>query len=270
MPDAYTVKVSGPGLEMTQDVDQGLARRVVGVLMGWATGTTAERQRTEPKAGVENNVLGTDVAIGEFISDLNITNNAERIAAIALYMSEQCGERLVAREVFPAWFQRSGEAPPKNFVRDLKTAVSRKLVSEDHSRAGYYFVTKTGIDRLRGSVHSLDGAPRTRDGQTRTQADSATGDNDRDKSAAGKRVRRSATSTGKGPSERILDLKAAGWFREPKTLQGVINELSRLGANYKRTDLTRQMQTLTQRGDLVRRRQTPSKGGRAVWHYSAA
>ncbi len=73
----------------------------------------------------------------------------------------------------------------------------------------------------------------------------------------------------KGPTQRILDMKTAGWFKGPKTLQEILAELSRRGSHHKRTDLTRLMQTLIRRGDLVREKVKSANGGREVWAYSA-
>ncbi|MDP9200534.1 MAG: hypothetical protein M3P26_01195 [Gemmatimonadota bacterium] len=235
------------------------------------TSASPEGSLRLPRSG-EHEANGTaddSVTIGEFISDLNVKNNAERIAAIALFMDEQQDQRLVPKEDFPSWFQRSGEAPPKNLIRDLQTAVARRLVSEDHSKAGYYFVTKTGTDLLRGTGGRAQSPARKRTSKRTTRKSSA-GDDDDAGAPAQKRVRRNATATGKGLTGRILALKAAGWLDTPRTLQDILSELARRGGQYKRTDLTRLMITLVGREDLARSKKAGSKGDRKVWHYSAS
>ena len=94
------------------------------------------------------------MAIGEFLADLNIDNNADRIAAIALYLKEQLDQPLISRDELPSWFQRAGETIPKNLVRDLTTAIKQKVVAEDHTSAGHYYITGTGEKKLRSTDKS--------------------------------------------------------------------------------------------------------------------
>lgn len=264
MLETFSVRVSGPGVEVTRDVDQTTAFQVLSVLMG-----ISPTKRSMPVRGVtpdSDEVTDTDdMTIGEFLSELNISNNAERIAGIALFQNERQGERLVAKEDLPSLFQRSGEAPPKNLTRDLRVAITRRLVSEDHAKAGHYFVTKSGTDLLRKSGSQ---APATVRPATRKRGRSAQAPDDDAKS--GKGAVRPATKSGKGPYERVLDLKRNGWLDDPRNLQEIIAELTRRGAVYKRTDLTRQMMMLTDRGELTRVKKSPPEGGREVWHYTAS
>lgn len=82
------------------------------------------------------------------------------------------------------------------------------------------------------------------------------------------RKRRDATAKGRGPAVHLRDLIAGGWFSSPRTVQGILAELARRGAVYKRTDLTRLMINLVRSRELTRD-QVALEGGRNVWHYSA-
>lgn len=273
MLETYTVTISGPGLEMAKDVNQAVAFKVVGVLMGVAPAgqmdgqTERELEAEDPGADIDHD---EELTIGEFLAKLKVSNNAERIAGIALYMNEVRGERLVAKESIPGLFQRAGEAPPKNVSRDLKAAVSKKLISEDHAKNGHYFVTTTGKNLL-GGTGSATKTPRRR--RSRSARKPVKDDPElglsTDEGEESKRGRRSATAAGKGPYQRVLDLKNDGWLSEPRSLQDILAELGRRGAVYKRTDLTRQMMTLTQKGLLRREKRAADGSTREVWHYWA-
>jgi hypothetical protein len=83
------------------------------------------------------------------MSELVINSNDERIAAIALYLREIDHQSQVTKEELPGWFQRAGEAAPANPTRDLKRAVSNKLLAEDTNTADSYYVISTGANKLR-------------------------------------------------------------------------------------------------------------------------
>jgi hypothetical protein len=271
MPEDYSIKLTGPGLEISRGLDQDMAFKVVAALMGKSVTAASERGWTVPRRADESESNDDEeITVGEFIGGLNVTNNAERIAAIALFTAEKQDERLVPKEDLPMWFQRSGEAPPRNLTRDLKTAIARKLVSEDHARAGYYFVTKTGTQVLRRSAgDSAPSSPRQRRRRAGKRV-SESADSDDASNTKEKPSRRKASKSGTGPTQLILAMKSVGWFKTARTVQDIIAELSRRGAHHKRTDLTRLMQTLIRRGDLHRAKQKSPEGGRSVWMYSAA
>jgi hypothetical protein len=269
MEHEYEVKLDGPGMQVAQKLSRDKALGVLAVLMGTTTPQGGFASGGS-QIGREARPDDMSVTIGEFISELNVRNNAERLAAIALYLGDEGGQKLVPKDDFPRLFQQSGEVPPKNLTRDLQIAVARRLLGEDHSKAGYFFVTKTGRNLLRGSATPSAVKTQKRGAGDQTGQEPSGSSTDGSEAVPKKRARRNATTVGKGPTARILALKASGWLKAPRSLQEILEELSRRGGNYKRTDLTRLMITLVEREELVRSKKALVDGGRKVWYYSAA
>jgi hypothetical protein len=84
-----------------------------------------------------------------------------------------------------------------------------------------------------------------------------------------KRTKRDATSAGAGPLQRLRGLIAGGWFSKPRSTRDMVAEFAKRGLNYKRTDLTRQLLTLTRNEELVRDKARPPEGGPDMWFYRA-
>lgn len=252
----YSVRVTGPGLEMTKAVDQHVALRVLNVVFGGAqpsaSGHVSPRDVPDPQA--------PELTVGEFLSELTIRNNQDRIAGIALYLREYLGEDRVPRDDLLAWFERAGEPAPKNLNRDLSQAVRKKLVAEDHQRPGEFFVTSTGEDRVKGTA-----SPEKAAKQSRPPA-KAVGESTAQKEKKG-RHKRNASASGKGPTEWIRTLVEDDFFSVPRASAEIVAELARRGAHYKDSDLTRQLQALIQDGELKRSKQPREESGREVWHY---
>jgi hypothetical protein len=79
----------------------------------------------------------------------------------------------------------------------------------------------------------------------------------------------SSATKGSNPTscvDRLLLLKAQGFFQTQKRIADVREELGSRGWHYPVTSLSGPLQTLVQRGEL--RRMRVKEGGKEVWKYS--
>src|SRR5690625_265587 len=157
----FNVHISGEGIQVTREIGQDRLLRVLAAVLGDAEITPRFQARPDehtvggPRTvHVQNDAatMADAPSIGEFLDELNISKNPERIAGIILYLKEHHSVQSVNRGELPQWFKRAGAPVPKNMPRDLNNAVKAKLISEDPDAADNYFVTATGERFLRQSA----------------------------------------------------------------------------------------------------------------------
>lgn len=151
MSSEYTVTIDGPGLQFSQAIDGNMALEILAVAMnGDDVGPAGIRKRADCR-DTEVEVPASDgpVAISEFLAELHTPGYAEKIAGIILFGREQLDRNRTAIADLAHWFQQAGQSPPRNLPRDVRTAVRKKLISEDTTHEGEYFITQTGVAALR-------------------------------------------------------------------------------------------------------------------------
>lgn len=159
--NTFKVSIKGPGMDVEKDVSEDKALQVLSVAFSASPqAPDAHVPRTEPEKSTPTDTKRdvqpkqSALAIGEFMSELKIDNNPERIAAIALYLKEQLDQQFITRDELPGWFQKAGEAAPKNITRDVAAAVKQRVIAEDHNNSGQYYVTGTGEKKLKSQEKS--------------------------------------------------------------------------------------------------------------------
>jgi hypothetical protein len=152
----YKVHLQGPGIEVQREVDEGKVLQIMAIVLTSVTSSPESDHGSPTAQHSERNSPGTsrradqpDVSIGEFLAELNISSNLERIAGIALYAKEKLDRSRITKDEALIWFQKAGEPAPKNIHRDFRKAIEQKIIAEDHNEAGQYYLTATGTNRLR-------------------------------------------------------------------------------------------------------------------------
>ncbi len=74
-------------------------------------------------------------------------------------------------------------------------------------------------------------------------------------------------STSTGTLAWLTDLHEEGFFKEPKSLKEIVQELSNRSHRLKSTDLTWPLQKLCHDKKLRRNQQVPAEGSRKVFHW---
>lgn len=152
----FTIRITddsgGDSMNLTETVDAETVSLVISAIYGarqehtGANRHAATFERTNPEV-----YDSPQMSLAEYLDDANPGNNFERIAAVALYHREVLGQARVPRDDIPKWFQRAGRAVPKNLSRDIRYALKRGLIAEDHAEADKYYVTRKGEELLRSS-----------------------------------------------------------------------------------------------------------------------
>jgi hypothetical protein len=145
-PKLFKVAVSGPGLNLEQDVDQGVALSIVTLVMGGAVPTgqyvppTGQNgpMRQVPQVPLDN------LSVGEFLEESAAKRNPDKIVAIAAFLQKYRGIERFTRNDVANQFQAAGEVPPGNFPRDFNGAIANRFIAE-HQEKGSYYVTRTGF-----------------------------------------------------------------------------------------------------------------------------
>jgi hypothetical protein len=156
--EPFKVTVEGPGTNVTREIKEEVAFHIIAMAFGNKGGLgPAGPASGDDKAGTKvgeqppNPKITSKVSIGEFMADLKIDSNVERIAAVALYARDVLGQSRIEKSEITDWFQRAGHPAPKNLPRDIQSAIKKRLIAEDNSETGLYFVTATGEKELRAS-----------------------------------------------------------------------------------------------------------------------
>jgi hypothetical protein len=243
----YKVSIQGEGISIERDAPAAILPRLLALLIGDSSGSPTPDGHAAPRSEAKT-------SIAEFLTELNISSNPERIAGIALFVREILGRDRVARDELPEWFQRAGQPAPRNLIRDVKNAVAQRLITEDHARAGEYLVTESGIRAVRGP-RSENSAPASRPRSAK-------------KALTGRLSKKNASSSADGPMAKIQELIDEDWFASPHAVSELLHELAARGTHYKTGNVTLQMQTLVKDKKLRRQKRLSDSGKREVWYYS--
>lgn len=150
----FKVIVQGPETDISRDVSEEQALKVISIVLGTAYEPTpsSENSSNDATESTSNNQdVKSDLSVGEFMESLKIEGNDDRITAIALFLSETRDQHLFTKDELSGWFRAAGEKVPGNIKRDLEKAVSNKTVAHDPSDSNSYYITKTGKTKLRNS-----------------------------------------------------------------------------------------------------------------------
>lgn len=247
MVETYFLRLTGPGIDVGRTVDEGTALRVVSLamssrVMGSSKSSTDQLQ----SHGLES------TTVAEFLAQTSASNNAERIAAIALYLRDHLKREALPREEVLLWFQKAGLQPPRNVSRDVTKAIQAGLIIEGHP-GDRYQVTRSGKERI---------LPVRKGGAAKSKVEEQPTELYTTENAPQDRSDR-------GPIDKIRRLIYEGWFKSPRTAKDIREKLEASGYSYRRTDLTRQLKSLAERGELEREKQPDVGTNRKIWHYTA-
>jgi len=84
------------------------------------------------------------LALNEFCQSMNLTNNYDRIAAIAVYLKQNSQLNLFRKDVKDL-FARAGFPPPAGVDRDLRETVKKGWISKLPNSDDEFFPTGKGI-----------------------------------------------------------------------------------------------------------------------------
>lgn len=134
----YKLSLKGKGIIVEQDVSADVAKDIIAVVMGGATGPRTNRGGTVARASG----TGSNVSIREFIDDAGARKNPQIVSAIGLYLTDVDGQDRFTRPEVKAKFSQAGEPTPANISRDVALAATSGWIAEDPRNQ--FYVTDTG------------------------------------------------------------------------------------------------------------------------------
>jgi hypothetical protein len=181
---AYTVKITGPGVNVEQAVTQETAVNLIGialrglspVLPSGGSPVTSLPMTSTP---------GTRLSLREYLDDVNARKNPEKILAIADYLTRinTGGQKeTVTREEVRGAYKLAGEPVPANLPRDFLSTQSLGWIAADPRDPDGYYVTRKGKQSLDNRFEGVTTTPirrrrKTTNNGDSTQSESETGDN---------------------------------------------------------------------------------------------
>lgn len=139
--EKFTIKITGPGVELERQIDAAQVSAVLQIALGAAAGPLSP-PRTP---GVLPGVLPGE-SLREFFNRVRPKRNPDKITAIGVYLSDVKGQATFKPDEIKASFQQAGERIPGNFPRDFRWAVRNGWIAESPESPGTYYVTSTGND----------------------------------------------------------------------------------------------------------------------------
>jgi hypothetical protein len=170
MDDKDSVKLTLSGrITFTESISLAQAAQVIAYLDGATTGTAVGGSSTRaPRLPGPQ----TRLSPREALDASQAKTNPEKIVALALLVAQ---DTFTTDDVRPL-FKQAREAAPKNFGRDLDTAIKAGWVVDADTKGEYYVADKamgvleTGFDGLRSA---RTGSPKTRGGSRKNKRTSS-------------------------------------------------------------------------------------------------
>ena len=145
--DPYQITITGRGTTVERTVPPHLAFEVIELVFG---DEVASSRRLMMRGSPQRDDLGA------FLEDVAATNNAKRIAAVALFMRRQ-GAGPLTRETVRNTFQEYNVVPPANIPRDFAAAIDRGWIAPEPGRSDLFVLTNSGWEAVNTRFGADDG-----------------------------------------------------------------------------------------------------------------
>jgi hypothetical protein len=166
-PAVYHVSLKGGGIAVDRDVPEAVAVAVVTLVMGGSAALPlAGGPAPVGRRGQQQGSLVAGDTVGEFVQASGASTSPEKIAAMALYLTDYRDKGEFSRAELKAQFRTAGEPNPSNFPRDLQKAVASRWIAPVEGSKDAFFVTNTGrtavTERFEGSSRGVVSRPARR------------------------------------------------------------------------------------------------------------
>lgn len=144
----FRVKVEGPGINFTHEIDSEKIPAIMAVCYGARSGGPSEvpsmtQKNTQTRPGQEE-------SLREYVNRLNPQYEAQRILTFAGYIKSYRGQGLFDRNAIKSLYREAQEVVPANLGRDIANAIRKGWIADDREKPGSFYVTNTG-EKLLGS-----------------------------------------------------------------------------------------------------------------------
>ncbi len=155
-PKIFSLRISGDGINIEQQIEQRVALQVVQVVMGGGAPAVAPQSAgTKPDARSSD---GVSLSLREHLDKIGASKKPEQIATIAHYVCEIEGQADFSRDDIRSRFITAREPPPGNFGRDFAVALKNGWIAEVHGKKNRYYVTAKGAQAINNNFSNGKGA----------------------------------------------------------------------------------------------------------------
>lgn len=157
-PQKYSLRLSGEGIHVEQEIEKHVALQVVQVVMGGGVAAPLQAGR-KPEA---KHLNGVSLSLREHLDNIGASKKPEQIATIAHYICEIEGQSDFSREDIRSRFISAREPPPANFPRDFSLTQKNGWIAEVHGKKDRFYVTAKGAQAINGNFSNEKGAAKRR------------------------------------------------------------------------------------------------------------
>jgi hypothetical protein len=152
----FSLRLSGEGINIEQQIEQRVALMVVQVVMGGGAAAIAPHTAgAKPDARSSD---GVSLSLREHLDKIGASKKPEQIVTIAHYVCEIEGQADFSRDDIRSRFIIAREPPPGNFGRDFVVALKNGWIAEVHGKRNRYYVTAKGAQAINNNFSNGKGA----------------------------------------------------------------------------------------------------------------
>lgn len=155
-PKMFSLRLSGDGINIEQQIEQRVALQVVQVVM--SDGAAAVAPQTPRAKSDDRSLDRVSLSLREYLDKIGASKKPEQIATIAHYVCEIEGQHDFSRDDIRSRFITAREPPPGNFGRDFVVALKNGWIAEVHGKKNRYYVTAKGAQAINSNFSTGKGA----------------------------------------------------------------------------------------------------------------
>ena len=155
-PKMFSLRLSGDGISIEQQIDQRTALQIVQVVMGGGAPAAAPQSiGAKPDARSPD---GVSLSLREYLDKIGASKKPDQITTIAQFVCEIEGQGDFSRDDIRSRFITAREPPPGNFGRDFAVAERNGWIAEVHGKKNRYYVTAKGAQAINNNFSNGKGA----------------------------------------------------------------------------------------------------------------
>jgi hypothetical protein len=156
-PKLFSLRLSGEGINIEQEIDQRVAVQVIQVVMGGGAPTVTGLSSVGSKGDVRS-ADGVPLSLREYLDKIGASKKPEQITTIAHFICDYERQDDFSREDVRSRFLTAREPLPGNFGRDFAVALTRGWIAEVHGKKNRFYVTARGVQAINNKFLNGKGA----------------------------------------------------------------------------------------------------------------
>jgi hypothetical protein len=156
-PKMFSLRLSGEGINIEQEIDQRVALQVVQVVISGGAPIVASHLSAAPKGDVPS-ADGVSLSLREYLDKIGALKKPEQITTIAHYICDYERQADFSRDDIRSRFLTAREPLPGNFGRDFAVALKNGWIAELHGKKNRFYVTAKGAQAINNNFSNGKGA----------------------------------------------------------------------------------------------------------------